>query len=312
MKVVGTTVRHGRAISIFPAVFRTLENGFFIGPIDKSACPMNSRHFPDPVRAPGANALPEPPLLEVKGLRMAYGSGPDSLSVLGDVHLRLDRGEFIALIGPSGCGKSTFFNLLAGLVQPNGGEIRLQGGPVADLRGAIAYMQQKDLLLPWRKTLDNAVLGLEIQGVPRPTARKRARDLLTVFGLKGFEDRYPHELSGGMRQRVALMRTILCGKDIWLLDEPFGALDAITRREMQTWLLKAWERYGASVLLVTHDVEEALVLADRVYVMTARPSRIRASLAVPLARPRPVTQADMVRLKADLLGLLESGPEEKP
>jgi ABC-type nitrate/sulfonate/bicarbonate transport system ATPase subunit len=277
----------------------------------KSACPMNSLDITDSVKPPGAGVLAEPPLLEVESLSMAYGRGPDSLSVLGNVHLRLSRGECIALIGPSGCGKSTFFNLLAGLVRPNEGEIRLRGRPVADLRGTVAYMQQKDLLLPWRRMLDNAVLGLEIQGVPRPTARKRARELLEVFGLKGFEDRYPHELSGGMRQRVALLRTILCGKDIWLLDEPFGALDAITRREMQTWLLRAWERFRASVLLVTHDVEEALILADRVYVMTARPSRIRASLAVPLARPRQVTQPDMVRLKAGLLDLLETNPESR-
>jgi len=247
--------------------------------------------------------------LEVEGLGMTFGHGPEALPVLEDVRLRLGQGECVALIGPSGCGKSTFFNVLAGLVRPNDGKIRLRGRPADSLRGIVAYMQQKDLLLPWRKMLDNAVLGLEIQGAPRSEARRRARELLEVFGLDGFEDRYPDELSGGMRQRVALVRTILCGKNIWLLDEPFGALDAITRREMQRWLLKAFSRFKASVLLVTHDVEEALLLADRVYVMTARPGRIRADLDVPLDRPRRVTQSEMVRLKEELLDLLESRPE---
>ncbi len=169
----------------------------------------------------------------------------------------------------------------------------------------MAYMQQKDLLLPWRNTLDNAILGMEIRGERKPLARQQARELLKTFGLEGFEDRYPQELSGGMRQRVALMRTILCKKDILLLDEPFGALDAMTRTIMQKWLLKVWGEFGPSVLLVTHDVEEALLLADRIYVMTSRPASFKGSLQVELERPRRVTHPDMVNHKEYLLELLE-------
>jgi ABC-type nitrate/sulfonate/bicarbonate transport system ATPase subunit len=169
----------------------------------------------------------------------------------------------------------------------------------------MAYMQQKDLLLPWRNTLDNAILGMEIQGEHKQMAREQARDLLKTFGLEGFGDRYPQELSGGMRQRVALMRTILCKKDILLLDEPFGALDAITRSIMQKWLLKVWGQFGPSILFVTHDVDEALILADRIYVMTSRPASIKGSLQMELERPRKITEPDMVDCKEYLLELLE-------
>jgi ABC-type nitrate/sulfonate/bicarbonate transport system ATPase subunit len=245
------------------------------------------------------------PLLRVNGLRKTFGSGSSGLSVLGNISLELSHGEIAAIIGPSGCGKSTFFNVLAGLVFPDQGQIALEGKPVSHLRGQVAYMQQKDLLLPWRNTLDNAILGMEIQGKDKDTARQRARDLLKTFGLEGFEAHYPQELSGGMRQRVALMRTILCQKDILLLDEPFGALDAITRRTMQSWFLQVWSRFGHSVLLITHDVEEALLLADRVYVLTPRPASTREPIPVPFQRPRRITQPDMVELKESLLGLLE-------
>jgi len=246
------------------------------------------------------------PLLLVENLSVAFGSGKEILPVLRDVEVEVGRGEFIAIIGPSGCGKTTFFNVLAGLNRAGNGRMFLEGRPVPHLRGQVAYMQQKDLLLPWRNTIDNVILGMEIQGVDKRSARQEARQLLKVFGLEGFEASYPDELSGGMRQRVALMRTIQCHKNIWLLDEPFGALDAITRRELQKWLLEIWDRFGASVLLVTHDVEEALILADRIYVMTARPAMVKASVAVPLARPRRITQPEMVNLKENLLGLLEN------
>jgi ABC-type nitrate/sulfonate/bicarbonate transport system ATPase subunit len=245
------------------------------------------------------------PLLQINGLSRAFSNGKDKLQVLQSVSLDACEGEFIAIIGPSGCGKSTFFNILAGLISPDEGNIMLDGKKVPHLRGRMAYMQQKDLLLPWRNTLDNAILGMEIQGGHKRSAREQARELLKIFGLEGFEEHYPQELSGGMRQRVALMRTILCKKDILLLDEPFGALDAMTRGIMQRWLLKVWGQFGPSVLLVTHDVEEALILADRIYVMTSRPGSIKGSLQVPLERPRRITQADMVDCKKYLLELLE-------
>lgn len=245
------------------------------------------------------------PLLQVDGLGKTFGSDSSGLSVLRSISLELSHGEIAAIIGPSGCGKSTFFNILAGLISPDQGQIVLEGQHVSHLRGRVAYMQQKDLLLPWRNTLDNAILGMEIQRKDKDTARQQARDLLKTFGLEGFEAHYPQELSGGMRQRVALMRTILCQKDILLLDEPFGALDAITRRTMQSWFLQVWSRFGHSVLLITHDVEEALLLADRVYVLAPRPAFTKESIPVPFQRPRRITQLDMVKLKESLLGLLE-------
>ena len=244
-------------------------------------------------------------LLEVEGVCKGFPSGDGILEVLRDIRLHVGSGEFVCIIGPSGCGKSTLFNVLAGLAPPDRGKIRLDGQEVPHLRGRVAYMQQKDLLLPWRTALDNAILGLEIQGLSRRLARQEAMDLLKIFGLKGFEDRHPHELSGGMRQRVALMRTMLCRKEILLLDEPFGALDAITRGVMQRWLLEAWLRFRSSVMLVTHDVEEALLLADRIYVMTSRPAVIKEMVPIPLDRPRQATRADLVEYKAHILRLLE-------
>jgi len=247
---------------------------------------------------------PGEPLLEIQGLVKAFGDRRPGTPVLDGLDLEAAAGEFVALIGPSGCGKSTIFNLLAGLIQADAGSLLLEGRAVPHLRGRLAYMQQKDLLLPWRRTLDNAILGLETQGVPKAEARRRARGLLDVFGLSGFEDRWPDELSGGMRQRVALMRTMLCQKEILLLDEPFGALDAMTRAQMQEWLLKVWARFRPTVLLVTHDVEEALVLADRIYVLTSRPARVKEVVRVTDPRPRAMTRPDLVRRKADLLRLL--------
>lgn len=245
------------------------------------------------------------PLLRVDGLSKAFYRDRDRLRVLQRIGLDAGEGEFIAIIGPSGCGKSTFFNILAGLISPDEGFILLENQKVPHLRGRMAYMQQNDLLLPWRNTLDNAILGMEVQGRHKKLARQQARELLRIFGLEGFEDRYPQELSGGMRQRVALMRTILCKKDILLLDEPFGALDAMTRSIMQGWLLKIWDQFGPSVLLVTHDVDEALLLADRIYVMTSRPASIKGKLQMELGRPRKITAPEMVSCKEYLLDLLD-------
>ncbi len=248
---------------------------------------------------------PAPPLLKVEGLQASLTSGGDSYPVLGGLDLEIDRGEFAAVIGPSGCGKSTFFNVLAGSLPADAGRLSWEGAPVEHLRGRVSYMQQKDLLLPWRTLLDNAVLGLEIRGVPRTEARHRAGELLPVFGLEGSENRYPDELSGGMRQRAALLRTMLCRRDLALLDEPFGALDAITRRGMQDWLLEMRERFGCAFLLVTHDVEEALKLADRVWVLSGCPARVRGVIKPELPRPRRSTSPEMAALKERLLTMLE-------
>jgi ABC-type nitrate/sulfonate/bicarbonate transport system ATPase subunit len=245
-------------------------------------------------------------LLTIEALSVTYREKAVEALALDNVSLAVAAGQCVAIVGPSGCGKSTLFNVLAGLLAPSQGTIALEGNPVAHIRGKIAYMQQKDLLLPWRSAIDNAILGMELQGVARKAARRQAREMLTLFGLQGAEHRYPHELSGGMRQRVALMRTMLCKKPILLLDEPFGALDAITRSSMQQWLLKIWKQFHPTVLLVTHDVEEALVLADRIYVMTAAPGTVRTAVAIDLPRPRLATDAALVARKAEILALLST------
>jgi ABC-type nitrate/sulfonate/bicarbonate transport system ATPase subunit len=240
--------------------------------------------------------------LEIRGLEKRFRHGGEWLDVLAGVSLDIAPREFVALVGPSGCGKSTVCNIVAGLVAPDAGTVTME----AALGGRVAYMQQKDLLLPWSTVLDNAALGLEIQGTPRPRAREEARAMLRRFGLERFERAYPATLSGGMRQRVALVRTLLCRRDLLVLDEPFGALDAMTRAAMQGYLLRLREEFGRTVLLVTHDVEEAVLLSDRIYVMGARPGRIRAELRLDLPRPRRADDPGVVREKAGILALLHA------
>jgi ABC-type nitrate/sulfonate/bicarbonate transport system ATPase subunit len=220
------------------------------------------------------------------------------LTALDGLDLDLSPRELLAVVGPSGCGKSTLLELVAGLQQPDAGSV-VAGGTAdpAGRRAACAYMPQRDLLLPWRDALGNAALALECQGVPRAEARRRAEPLFERFGLARFERTRPAELSGGMRQRVAFLRTLLPGRPVLLLDEPFGALDAITRASMQEWLAGALLQEPRTTLLVTHDVEEAVFLADRVAVMSARPGRIIATLEVDLPRPRRLTDSRLVELR---------------
>lgn len=231
----------------------------------------------------------------------------DGVPAIRNVDLTVGRGEFVALLGPSGCGKSTLLNAIAGLVEPDEGHIRL-GGEIAHRRlGMVAYMPQRDALLPWRTVLENATLAAEVAGQDRAAARERARALLPRFGLEGYGDHYPAALSGGMRQRAAFLRTVLAEREIMLLDEPFGALDALTRRSMQEWLLDLWNDLGRTILMVTHDVEEALLLADRVAVMTARPGTIKRVEAVNLPRPRNagmIAEPALVEQKISLLAAL--------
>ena len=234
----------------------------------------------------------------------------NALPVLRDVDMSVHEGEFVSIIGPSGCGKSTILNIIAGLEEPTEGEVRTDGRQSARRLGAIGYMHQKDLLLPWRTVLDNAILGMEVQGKPKSQSRRRALELMDSFGLKGFEKNYPALLSGGMRQRVAFLRTVLADHEVILLDEPFGALDAMTRANMQEWLLQLWESWGKTVILVTHDVEEAVLLSDRVYVLTARPGRVTMELSVELPRPRRyemVTEESFVKMKARIIAALREG-----
>lgn len=244
--------------------------------------------------------MPDGRAIEVRGLSLTYAGRPPVVALDG-VDLAVAPGEFAVLLGPSGCGKSTLLRALAGLVRPTAGEA---------LASSVAYMPQRDLLLPWRRVLGNATFAAELAGVPRAEARERAQALLGRFGLAGFERAWPAQLSGGMRQRLALLRTFLAPRDTLLLDEPFGALDAITRREMQGWLQGVLAEEPRTVLLVTHDIEEALTLADTVYVMSPRPGRIVDRVEVSLARPRDattLTSPEFTALKAHLLRALE-GP----
>lgn len=231
------------------------------------------------------------------------------LPAVEGISLHVQNGEFVSILGPSGCGKSTIFNIICGLVQPDSGRILLEGTEQQQPGRLLSYMPQKDLLLPWKKTIDNVTIAMEIAGVKREEAQKEAMALMPLFGLEGFAYSYPSELSGGMRQRAALMRTILAHKEIILLDEPFGALDAITRADMQSWLLAVWERFKYSVLFVTHDVDEAIFLSDRVYVLSPRPGKVRLELNIKLARPRSAeitTSDNFMKLKKILLRALNN------
>lgn len=223
-----------------------------------------------------------------------------AIAALERLSLSVFSGEVLALVGPSGCGKSTLLELLAGLIAPDGGRV---------LAEPAAYMPQRDLLLPWRNALANAALALECAGVSKRDAREQARPLFSRFGLDGFERARPDELSGGMRQRVALARTFLAGRPLLLLDEPFASLDALTRGSMQEWLAGALREEPRTVVLVTHDVQEAIYLADRVAIMSPRPGRIVAEIEVPIGRPRPrrktVTSSDFAALEALALEALE-------
>ena len=247
--------------------------------------------------------------LVVDDVSMKFATPAGVFHALDHVSLSVQRGCFVSLIGPSGCGKSTIFNIVAGLQEPSEGRILIDGVDATGVIGRVGYMLQKDLLLPWRTLTDNIILGMEIQGVKLAEARARALPLLRRYGLAGFENAYPRALSGGMRQRAALLRTLLFDTDVILLDEPFGALDAQTKLRMQEWLLALWGDFGKTVVFVTHDVEEAIFLSDDVHVMGTRPGRIIACIPVALPRPRlraGTATPDFMALKERCLGLLHS------
>jgi NitT/TauT family transport system ATP-binding protein len=247
------------------------------------------------------------PKLRLQGISKSFRQGRQSLETLDAIDLEVARGEFVSLIGPSGCGKSTLFNIIAGLEQPDSGLLAIDGDATSQRAGQSGYMPQQPLLLPWRTVEENALLGLDVRRVPRPQARERARELLKHFGLAEFAEHYPATLSGGMRQRVALLRTVLFNPTFLLLDEPFGALDALTRLSCQAWLLDLWQEVHASVLFITHDVREAILLSDRIYVLSARPARVLRVAEVPLERPRSAGQlgeAEAIALERELISLL--------
>ena len=254
-----------------------------------------------------ARPAPSPPLAATTGdgvllesVSRTYAQpGGAGVRALAGVSLRAAHGELLAGVGPSGCGKSTLLELICGLQRPDGGSISC---------APAVLMPQHDLLLPWLSAVDNAALALRIARLPRREARRRASALFEELGLDGFQEARPSELSGGMRQRVAFLRTLLSGKPLLCLDEPFGALDAITRGEMQAWLSQTLAREPRTVVLVTHDVEEAILLADRVAVLSPRPGRVIEELEVDAPRPRARTDAAVTDLRERALGVLSLGP----
>jgi ABC-type nitrate/sulfonate/bicarbonate transport system ATPase subunit len=249
--------------------------------------------------------------LKIEGVTREFvpRSGPTTIA-LHDAGFTVNPGEFVSIIGPSGCGKSTLFNIIAGLDQPTAGDVRINGESIVGQQGHVGYLLQKDLLLPWRSILNNVIIGMEISGVSKRKARELALPFLEAYGLKEFADHRPDQLSGGMRQRAALLRTLLFNRDVILLDEPFGKLDAQTRATMQEWLLDLWDDFKKTVVFITHDIDEAVYLSDRVIVMSPRPGRIVADLQIELDRPRKptiVTAGEFISYKNHILSLLHPG-----
>ncbi|GGP10751.1 ABC transporter ATP-binding protein [Oceanobacillus neutriphilus] len=241
--------------------------------------------------------------LQFKNVDFHYKNDAGGIPILKNMNLSVADGEFVSIIGASGSGKSTIFRLIVGLEEQTGGSIYLNEKRVTDRSGKVGYMPQQDLLMPWRTVQQNAALPLELHKESR-LGRRAVPDLLEAFGLKGYEDKYPHELSGGMRQRVSFLRATLSGSNVLLLDEPFSALDAMTRLFMQEWLLEQWEEQQSTILFITHDISEALFLSDRIFVITDTPFTTLKEIEVPLERPRRQQDSDkkeVMKLKNNLL-----------
>ncbi|WP_088034539.1 ABC transporter ATP-binding protein [Evansella clarkii] len=241
--------------------------------------------------------------LEIRNIHHSFSGDP----VMKDMNLFLKKREFVSLIGPSGCGKSTLFNFIAGLEIPDSGTIYHVGKDITGKRGHSSYMMQKDLLFPWRTVLENVLLGPSITKQHTDKIKEEALSLFPLFGLDGYEDYYPTVLSGGMKQRAALLRTFLHNKELMLLDEPFGALDALTREKMHDWLLQVWSQMQRTVLFITHSIDEAIFLSDRIYVLSPRPATVLLELEVTLPRPRKKDMAvspEYLKLKEELMRAL--------
>jgi ABC-type nitrate/sulfonate/bicarbonate transport system ATPase subunit len=242
-------------------------------------------------------------LFSCQGIVKCYNRQP----VVQDIGLELPRGGFVSLLGPTGVGKTTLFNVLAGVDKPDAGRVLLSGEDITGVSGRVSYMLQKDLLLEFRTVLDNVILPLVIRGMPRKDARAQAASFFPHFGLDGYQDKYPRELSGGMRQRAALLRTCMMQNPVILLDEPFSSLDAITRLKMQSWYQGIAGEMGLSTLFITHDVEEAVTLSDRVYILNGKPGRITHCLDILPPRPRSrgfPTSAEFAGYKRTILGAI--------
>ncbi|MNW44342.1 Taurine import ATP-binding protein TauB [compost metagenome] len=243
------------------------------------------------------------PALEIRSVSMSFSNRRKVLPVLDDISITVSPGEFVSIIGPSGCGKSTLFHIVGGLNKPNSGSIYMQGQEVTGQRGLISYVPQQSALFPWRSIFDNVMLAQEIAGVTGQAAKEAAQQWLARAGLEGFENAYPHTLSGGMQQRASFVRGLLAPQELMCLDEPFSALDALTRSDMQRWLLDMWEESHRSVLMITHSIEEAIMLSDTIYLFSNRPARVLQRISVPFPRPRQEAIADareFIELKREI------------
>jgi len=245
-------------------------------------------------------------LLEVKGVNKLFLSDGKEMEVLRDINLSIRESEFICLIGPSGCGKTTLLRIIAGLEEPTSGTIFLAGEPITGPSPARGMVFQEYSLFPWRTVLENIAFGLELKGVPAEERRTKSRQYLKMVGLERFESRYPHELSGGMKQRVAIARALVNDPRALLMDEPFGALDAQTRNIMQDELLRIWEKEKTTVVFVTHSVDEAIFLADRIVILSARPGRVKDVIEITLLRPRNRTSSEVNKIRDRILRDLRS------
>lgn len=239
-------------------------------------------------------------VLKVMGVTKEY----NHKNIVQDIDIYLNQGEFVSVLGPSGCGKSTLFNVIAGLLKPEAGKVIVNGTEVTGKTGVVSYMYQKDLLLPWRNVIDNGILPLEIRGIPKKEAREKVKEMLAVFQLEEDGKKYPIQLSGGMKQRVSLLRTTMFSREIMLLDEPFGGLDAITRLKMQEYLLEILKKIKGSVLFITHDIDEAIFLSDRIYIINGSPAHIVEEIAVPVKHASPelmMTSPELRQLRSNIL-----------
>jgi ABC-type nitrate/sulfonate/bicarbonate transport system ATPase subunit len=247
--------------------------------------------------------------IQLRDVTKSFTGNNTQVQALDNVNMGVSENEFVTIIGPSGCGKSTLFNIIAGLLQPTEGQVIIDGRPVTGA-GHVAYMLQKDLLLPWRTVLGNVILGRELAGERNQQSIAETIELLPKFGLEQFADAYPFSLSGGMRQRAALMRTMMCKKEIILLDEPFGALDALTRLSLQEWLLEVFAELRRTILFITHDIEESVFLSDRVFVMSPRPGTVYREYKIDLPKPRNksvLSTPEFMRYRSEVLAAVQSG-----
>lgn len=247
------------------------------------------------------------PALEVRSLRKTFRDRRSEVHVLDGLSLQVQPGEFVSLIGPSGSGKSTLFHIIGGLTAPDAGTVLMDGQDVTGEKGRIAYMPQQPALFPWRTVEDNVLLPEELRGTSKAAAREHARSWMERAGLSGFEKAYPHTLSGGMQQRAAFLRALMSPQEVMCLDEPFSALDALTRSDMQRWLLDIWEDTRRSVLMITHHIEEALLLSDSIYILSARPGTILKRVKVPFSRPRReniLMDPSFVALKTEISAIM--------